>query len=176
MTMVLIAFVGGFAVGVLGAVIFTVYLGAKVAQETTSPLRAAADGSDAMIWEVVAGEQVNCSRFAHRLDLTGTKMMRALGLPQSSSAVVVPAQDVAAAATHLRELVAKRRSAGAGDVLGPANERRLSNPHALALTASKPLLDTRVGAAEAETSLTQPESTHSGSPRTAPLARPDRKE
>jgi hypothetical protein len=175
MTMVLIAFVGGFAAGVLGAVIFTVYLGAKVAQETTSPLRAAADGSDAMIWEVVAGERVNCSQFAHRLDLTGTRMMHALGLPQSSSAVIVPAQDVAAAATHLRELVTKWRSAGAGDVVLPASERRLSNTHALALAVSKPLLDTHVGAAEPEISLTQPESTHSASPRTAPLAPADRK-
>jgi hypothetical protein len=174
MTMVLIAFVGGFAAGVLGAVIFTVYLGAKVAQETTSPLRAAADGSDAMIWEVVSGEQVNCSQFAHRLDLTGTRMMHALGLPQSSSAVIVPAQDVAAAATHFHELVAKWRSAGAGDVV-PASERRLSNTHALALAVSKSLLDTHVGAAEPEISLTQPESTHSASPRTAPLAPPDRK-
>jgi hypothetical protein len=177
MTTVLIAFVGGFAVGVLGAVAFTVYLGAKVGQETTNPLRAAADWSDATIWEVVAGDQANCSQFAHRMDLTGTRTLRTLGVPQCPGAVIVPAQDVATAATHFRELVAKWRSAAADDVVVPANERRPSNTYALALAVSKPPVDTHAGAAEREISPTQPESTISAtrSPRTAPLAPADRK-
>ena len=150
MTIVLIAFVGGFAVGVLGAVAFTVYLGAKAAEETTNPLRAAADWSHATVWEVVAGDQVNGSQFAHRLDLAGTRTMHALGLPQCPGAVIVPAQDVATAATHFRELVAKWRSAAANDVGVPANERRPSNTYALALAVSKAPVDTRAGAAGPE--------------------------
>jgi hypothetical protein len=160
MTIVLIAFAGGFAVGVLATVVFTIYLGAKVPQKTTNPWRAAADWSDATIWEVVAGDRVNCSQFAHGLGLTGTRTMHTLGLPQSPGAVIVPAQDVATAATHFRELVAKWRSAGADDIV-PADERRPSNTRALALAVSKPPVDTDVGAAEPEISPTQPESTNS---------------
>jgi hypothetical protein len=159
MTIVLIAFAGGFAVGVLGAVVFTVYLGAKVAQETTNPVRAAADWPDATVWEVVAGDRVNCWHFAHRLDLTGTGTMHALGLPRSPDAVIAPRQDVATAATHFRELVVKCRSAGADDVV-PANERRLSNTHALTLAVSKPPVGADVVAAEPEKSLSQPQSTN----------------
>jgi hypothetical protein len=177
MTIVLIAFIGGFAVGVLGAVVFTVYLGAKVAQETADPLRAAADWSDARIWEVVAGDQVHDSPFAHRLDRTGTRRMHVLGLPQSPGAVIVPAQDGDAAATHLREQGAKWRSAEADDVVVLAYKRRPSNTPALPLAVAKPPVDTHVGAAETEISLTQAESTNSAtrSPRTAPLAPADRK-
>jgi hypothetical protein len=159
MTIVLIAFAGGFALGVLGAVVFTVYLGAKVAQETANPMRAAADCPDATVWEVVAGDRVNCWQFAHRLDLTGTGTMHALGLPRSPGAVIVPGQEVATAATHFRKLVVKWRSAGADDVV-PANERRLSNTHALTLAVSKPPLGADAVAAEPEMSLIRPESTN----------------
>jgi hypothetical protein len=151
MTIVLIALVGGFAVGVLGAVAFTVYLGAKVAQETTNPLRAAADRSGATIWEVVASDEVDCSQFAHRLK-RGT--IRALVLPESPGAAIVPAPDVTRAATHFHQPVAGSQSPGVDDwVL--ADGRRRGNTHALAL--AKPV-GTPVGATEPEISFGQPAS------------------
>jgi hypothetical protein len=152
MTIVLIAFVGGFAVGVLGAVVFTVYLGARVAQETTNGWRAAADWSGGTVWEVVASDEVDCSQFGHRLKLRPKGTLHALGLPESAGAAMVPAPDVAAAATHFHQPAAESQSASVDDVV-LADERRRGGTHAFALVVAKPV-DTRVGATEPVISLT----------------------
>jgi hypothetical protein len=154
MTIVLIAFVGGFAVGVLGTVAFTVYLGAKVAQETTNPLRTAADRSGATVWEVVASDEVDWSQFAYRLKLRSKGTVHALGLPESPGAAIMPAPDVTTAAPDFHQPVAESQSPAFGDVV-LANERRRGSTHALAV--SKPV-ETPVGATEPEISLMQPAS------------------
>jgi hypothetical protein len=156
MTIVLIAFVGGFAVGVLGTVAFTVYLGARVAQEATDPLRAAADWSGATVWEVVASDEVDCSQFAHRAKLRAKGTVHALGLPEPPGAAIVPPPDVTTAAAHFHRPVAEPRSPGVDDVV-LAEERRRGNTHVLALAVSKPV-DIPVGATQPEISLTQPAS------------------
>jgi hypothetical protein len=165
MTMVLTAFVGGFAVGVLGAVAFTVYLGAKVAQGATNPLPATADWSGATVWEVVASDEVDCSQLAHRLNLRSEETIHALGLRGSPGAAIVPALDVTTPATHFHQPVTESQSPGVDDVV-LANERRRGNAHALALAVSTPV-DTPVGATEPGSSLRQPASANTATCVTA---------
>lgn len=156
MTMVLITFAGGFAVGVLGAVAFTIYLGAKVAQETANPSRAAADWSGAMVWEVAANDEVDCSQFAHRLKLRAKGTVHALTPPESPGPAVALAANVTTAATHFHQPFAESQSPGVDDVV-LADERRRDNTHALAPAVAKPV-DTPVSATQSEIPLTQPAS------------------
>jgi hypothetical protein len=156
MTVVLIAFVSGVAIGVLGAVAFTVYLGAKVAQETINPLRAAADWSGATVWEVVGSDEVDCSQSADGLNVKRKRTIHALGVPESPGAAIVPALDVVIAAAHFHQPVVESQSPGADDVV-LADEGRRGNTHPLALAIAKPV-ETPVGATEPGISLTRPTS------------------
>jgi Undecaprenyl-phosphate glucose phosphotransferase len=92
---------------------------------------------------VLIGDRDHCSQFAHRLSLTGVRIVRAFGRPELCDTGIMPASG-GAAATHLRELIAECRSMQADDIVVLSDEKTLRNTHALALALSELPVDIHV--------------------------------